>query len=100
MFITYETLSDLAGASYGTLARGLSRNPDPTGIHFEDIAARHIGMIEGMKDAWLVASKVFRTEMPTGSSKAEAANYRAITKESSAFLAYCYKRRMSFGLPC
>lgn len=85
LFIVYDTLSDLAGASYGTVARGLSRNPDPTGIHFEDIAARHLGMIEGMKDAWLVAGKVFRTEMPTGSSKAEAANYRAITKEKIFF---------------
>ena len=85
LFIAYDTLSDLAGASYGTLARGLSRNPDPTGIHFEDVVARHLGMIEGMKDAWIIAGKVFRTEMPTGSSKAEAANYRAITKEKIFF---------------
>jgi len=85
LFIVYDGLSDLAGASYGTLARGLSRNPDPTGIHFEDIAARHLGMIEGMKDAWVVASKVFRTEMPTGAQKAEAANYRAIAKEKIFF---------------
>tara|TARA_Y100001937_G_scaffold29404_1_gene42328 strand:- start:350 stop:3580 length:3231 start_codon:yes stop_codon:yes gene_type:complete len=81
LFIVYDSLSDLAGASYGTLARGLSRNPDPSGIYFEDIAARHLGMIEGLKDAWMVAGKVFRTEMPTGAQKAEAASYRAISKE-------------------
>ena len=86
LFITYNTLGDLAGASIGTVQRGLSTavggRPDPRGLYFEDIYARYIGMMQAMTDAWVVASKTFKTEIPTGSGKVEGAGYRQITKEN------------------
>ena len=87
LFMTYNVLTDLMSASVGTVfrsgARLAGRDPDPDGVHFEDVFARVHGFGQSMGDAWTVAAKGFAEESAADTlQKVEGASFRAIDREN------------------
>ena len=87
LFMTYNVLTDLLSASAGTIfrtgARLAGRDPDPDGVHFEDVFARVYGFGQSFGDAWTVAAKGFADESAADPlQKVEGASFRAIDREN------------------
>ena len=87
LFMTYNVLTDLMSASVGTVfrtgARLIGRDPDPDGVHFEDVFARVYGFGQSFGDAWTVAAKGFADESAADPlQKVEGASFRAIDREN------------------
>lgn len=87
MFMTYNVFADTVGATYGGISRTgqrmLGRNVNPEGIYLEDVFARLYGYSKSFRDAWSVAHKTFKDEMPADQlNKVEAGTLRAIDSES------------------
>jgi len=87
LFMTYNVLTDLMSASVGTVfrtgARLAGRDPDPDGVHFEDVFARVYGFGQSFGDAWTLAAKGFADESAADPlQKVEGATFRAIDREN------------------
>ena len=87
IFMGYNVLADLTGASFGTVIRAgqkvVGKEPTAEGMHYEDVFARIAGYNQAFRDAWVVAAKTFREEVPADQlNKVESANLRAIDSEN------------------
>ena len=87
LFMIYNSMADIIGASYGTVVRAGQRvagqEVNVEGVFFEDIFARYYGYHKALRDAYLVMGKTFRTGVPADVlNKVELSNYRAIDSET------------------
>ena len=79
IFMTYNILADLVGATAGTAMRATGLSNDAAGVSYEDIFARATGYLQAMGDAFVIAGRTFATEDPASQfNKVEAANLRAL----------------------
>ena len=82
LFMVYNNLVDLAGASAGAV-KGMAFQRDAQSIFFGDIFMRQMGQTMAIRDAWITAYKTWKDEAPADAlNKIEASQFKAIDSES------------------